>query len=114
MVGTGVTCLVVALLDDRAALPGWALAQLTLGGAVLFSMVRFSGDVDYGDAAAWLIVAYFASTLASGAYGTLLCLREAITTVLEQPDYRQVASRLAAEMAEQAPADRVLDALRLT
>ncbi len=76
LVGTGVTCVVVALLDDRAALPGWALAQLTLGAAVLFSMVRFSGDVDYGDAAAWLIVAYFASTLASGAYGTLLCLRE--------------------------------------
>ena len=41
-------------------------------------------------------------------------LREAITTVLEEPVYRQVASRLAAEMADQAPADQVLDALGLT
>ena len=41
-------------------------------------------------------------------------LREAITTVLEEPGYRRIASRLAAEMAEQAPADQVLDALGLT
>ena len=40
-------------------------------------------------------------------------LREAITTVLEEPRYRDVASRLAAEMAQQAPADEVLAALAL-
>lgn len=76
MVGTGVTCAVVALLDDRAALPGWALAQMTLGAAVLFGLARFGGDVDFDDASAYLIVIYFASTLASGAYGALLSWRE--------------------------------------
>jgi hypothetical protein len=76
LVGTGVTCGVVALLDDRALVPGWALAQMTLGAAVLFGMARFSGDVDYGGASAYLIGAYFASTLASGCYGAWLSLRE--------------------------------------
>jgi hypothetical protein len=76
LVGTGVTCAVVALLDDRANVPGWALAQMTLGGGVLFGLVRFSGDVDFDGAAGWLIVAYFASTLASGCYGAAVCWRE--------------------------------------
>jgi hypothetical protein len=75
LVGTGVTCGVVALLDDRAVVPGWALAQITLGAGVLFGMARFGGDVDFG-AGAYLIAAYFASTLASGCYGALLSLRE--------------------------------------
>jgi hypothetical protein len=76
LVGTGLTCGVVALLDDRAALPGWALAQMTLGAAVLFGLARFEGHVDFGDAVAYGIVAYFASTLLSGAYGAALCWRE--------------------------------------
>jgi hypothetical protein len=76
LVGTGLTCAVVALLDDRAALPGWALAQMTLGAAVLFGLARFEGHVDFDDAAAYAIVAYFASTLLSGAYGAALCWRE--------------------------------------
>ena len=56
----------VALLDDRANVPGWALAQMTLGAGVLFGLVRFSGDRRLRRPAAWLIVAYFASTLALG------------------------------------------------
>jgi hypothetical protein len=76
LVGTGLTCAVVALLDDRAALPGWALAQLTLGAAVLFGLARFEGHVEFDDPVAYAIVAYFASTLLSGAYGALLCWRE--------------------------------------
>ena len=59
----------VALLDDRANIAGWALAQMTLGAGVLFGMARFSDDVDFDGVGAWLIVAYFASTLASGCYG---------------------------------------------
>ena len=75
LVGTGVTCGVVALLDDRAVVPGWALAQITLGAGVLFGMARFGGDVDFG-VGAYLIAAYFASTIASGCYGALMSLRE--------------------------------------
>jgi hypothetical protein len=76
LVGTGVTCAVVALLDDRANIAGWALAQMTLGAGVLFGMVRFSDDVDFDGIGAWLIVVYFAGTLASGAYGAALAWRE--------------------------------------
>lgn len=76
LVGTGVTCAVVALLDDRAAVPGWALAQMTLGAAVLFGLARFAGDVDFDGASAYLIVVYFASTLASGCYGAMLSWRD--------------------------------------
>ena len=76
LVGTGATCGVVALLDDRAAAPGWALAQIAFAGAVLFSLVRFSEDVDFGELSAWLLVAYFASMLASGSYGALTAWRE--------------------------------------
>lgn len=76
LVGTGVTCAVVALLDDRANIAGWALAQMTLGAGVLFGMARFSDDVDFDGIGAWLIAAYFASTLGSGGYGALLCWRE--------------------------------------
>jgi hypothetical protein len=43
---------------------------------VLFGMARFSDDVDFDGVGAWLIAAYFASTLASGCYGALLCWRE--------------------------------------
>ena len=76
LVGTGLTCAVVAVLDDRAALPGWALAQITLGAGVLFGLARFEGHVDFDDATAYLIVAYFASTLLSGAYGAALSWRD--------------------------------------
>jgi hypothetical protein len=76
LVGTGVTCLVVAVLDDRANVPGWALAQIAFGGGVLFGMVRFNGDIDFDGAAAYLIAAYFASTLVSGCYGALMSWRE--------------------------------------
>ena len=74
--GNRATCGVVALLDDRAAAPGWALAQIAFAGAVLFSLVRFSEDVDFGELSAWLLVAYFASMLASGSYGALTAWRE--------------------------------------
>jgi hypothetical protein len=76
LVGTGLTCVVVALLDDRANVPGWALAQIAFGGGVLFGMARFNDDVDFDGIGAWLIVAYFASTLASGCYGAAMSWRE--------------------------------------
>lgn len=76
LVGTGVTCGVVALLDDRAAMPGWALAQIVFGAAVLLSLVRFGGDVDFGDLSAWLLIAYFVSMLATGGYGAWIAWRE--------------------------------------
>jgi hypothetical protein len=76
LVGTGVTCAVVALLDERDAAPGWALAQIAFGVAVLFSLVRFSDDVDFGELSAWLLIAYFASMLASGCYAAWIAWRE--------------------------------------
>ncbi|MEN3281681.1 MAG: hypothetical protein V7607_2821 [Solirubrobacteraceae bacterium] len=76
LVGTGTTCAVVALLDDRGAAPGWALAQMAFGGAVLFSLVRFSGDVTFGELSVWLVIAFFVSMLASGAYTTWIAWQE--------------------------------------
>jgi len=76
LVGTGVTCGVVALLDDRSAMPGWALAQMVLGAAVLFALVRFSDDVAFADVSAYLLIAYFAGTLASGSYAASVAWRE--------------------------------------
>ena len=69
LIGTAMTCGFVAAVDDRAAMPGWALA------GVLFSLVRFSGDVDF-DATAYLVIAYFVATLATGIYGSLVAMRE--------------------------------------
>ena len=76
LVGTGVTCAVVALLDDRAATPGWALAQMTFGAAVLFSLARFSDDVAFDELSAWLLIAFFTSMLASGGHATWIAWRE--------------------------------------
>ena len=39
------------------------------------SLVRFSGDVDF-DATAYLVIAYFVATLATGIYGSLVAMRE--------------------------------------
>jgi hypothetical protein len=76
LVGTGTTCAVVALLDDRGVAPGWALAQMTFGAAVLFSLVRFSDDVAFDELSVWLVIAFFASMLASGAYTAWMAWRE--------------------------------------
>jgi hypothetical protein len=76
LVGTGTTCAVVALLDDRAVTPGWALAQMAFGAAVLFSLVRFNGDVAFDEVSVWLVIAFFVSTLASGAYATWIAWQE--------------------------------------
>ena len=69
LVGTGVTCAVVALLDDVACLPGWSVAQVVFGGALLLlGLVRFGGDVA-NELSLWLIVVFFASMIASGLAG---------------------------------------------
>jgi hypothetical protein len=83
LVGTGATCAVVALLDDRAAAPGWALAQIAFGVALLFSLVRFSGDVDFGEPGAWLVIAYFSAMIATGSYAAWSALREGRFAPLE-------------------------------
>ena len=97
LVGTGVTCAVVALLDDRAAMPGWALAQITFAGALLFSLARFSGDVAFDEISAWLLILYFLSMLASGSYGALLALKEGRFAPVEGVGGIPVEPRLAAE-----------------
>jgi hypothetical protein len=97
LVGTGVTCAVVALLDDRAAMPGWALAQITFAGALLFSLVRFSGDVAFDEVSAWLLIVYFLSMLASGSYGSWLALSEGRFTPVEGVGGIPVEPRLAVE-----------------
>jgi hypothetical protein len=75
LVGTGVTCAVVALLDDVACLPGWSVAQVVFGGALLLlGLVRFGGDVA-NELSLWLIVVFFASMIASGLAGCALAWR---------------------------------------
>ncbi|HYP48215.1 MAG TPA: hypothetical protein VEQ61_06215 [Thermoleophilaceae bacterium] len=76
LVGTAITAGFVAVLDDRAAMPGWALAQVVLGAGVLFGVARFAGDVDFSEASAWALIAYMASTAASGGYGAWIAWRE--------------------------------------
>jgi hypothetical protein len=76
LVGTGVTCAVVALLDDRAAAPGWALAQIVFALSVLLSLIRFADEVDFGELGAWLLIAFFASMLVTGTAGGVSALRE--------------------------------------
>jgi hypothetical protein len=83
LVGTGVTCTVVALLDDRDVMPGWALAQIAFAGAVLLSLLRFSGDVDFGELSAWLVVVYFVSMLVSGGYAAWIAWREGFFAPIE-------------------------------
>jgi hypothetical protein len=75
LVGTGVTCGVVALLDDVACLPGWAVAQIVFGGALLvLGLARFGDDVA-AELSLWLIVAFFLSMLATGLAGSVLAWR---------------------------------------
>jgi len=76
LVGTGVTCGMVALLDDRAAMPGWALAQMTLGAAILFGLARFESHVDFDETSAYLLVLYFVATFATGAWAAWIAWRE--------------------------------------
>ena len=76
LVGTGITSGLIAALDDRSALPGWALAQMVLGGTVLFGLARYAGDIDFTNPSASILTAYMLATLTSGAYGTLLAWRE--------------------------------------
>ncbi len=83
LVGTGATCGVVALIDDRDAMPGWALAQIAFAGAVLLSLLRFSGDVSFGELGAWLLVLYFASMLASGGFAAWTAWREGLFAPIE-------------------------------
>jgi hypothetical protein len=76
LVGTGVTCAVVAVLNDRAAMPGWALAQIAFGGALLFGLARFNENVDFSDGSVYLMIAFFTSMLASGGWGAWIAWRE--------------------------------------
>jgi hypothetical protein len=76
LIGIGATAGFVALVDDRAAMPGNALAQLVLAGGVLFGLARFAGDVDFASGEAFVLLAYLLSTLITGAYATRLALRE--------------------------------------
>lgn len=103
LVGTGVTCGVVALLDDRAAMPGWALAQIAFGAAVLFSLARFSGDVDFGELSAWLLIAYFTSMLASGSYATWIAWREDRFAPVEGVGGIPVEPRVASNASRKLP-----------
>ena len=83
LVGTGATCGVVALIDDRDAMPGWALAQIAFAGAVLLSLLRFSGDVSFGELGAWLLVLYFVSMLASGGFAAWTAWRAGLFAPIE-------------------------------
>jgi hypothetical protein len=76
LVGTGITCGLIAALDDRSALPGWALAQMVLGGTVLLGLARYANDLDLAGPSAYLLVTYMLATLASGSYGAVLAQRE--------------------------------------
>jgi len=55
---------------------GSSRSRAALGAAVLFALVRFSGDVAFADVSAYLLIAYFAGTLASGSYAASVAWRE--------------------------------------
>jgi hypothetical protein len=76
LTGIGIIHGVVAIADERSALPGNALADLVLGACSLLALARFGGDVELGDAGAPVFLAIVVSTLAAGAWSALLCLRE--------------------------------------
>jgi hypothetical protein len=100
LVGTGVTCAVVALLDERDAAPGWALAQIAFGAAVLFSVVRFADDVDFGELSAWLVIVYFVSMIASGLYGAWVSWREGRYAPIENTGGVPVEPRMAPTVSD--------------
>jgi hypothetical protein len=76
LVGTGLTAGVVALVDDRDAMPGNALAQIVFGGGVLFALARFAGDVDSSHAGAYALILYASTTLVAGAATASIAWRE--------------------------------------
>ncbi len=85
LIGVGVIAGFIALVDDRADLPGNAVAQLVLGGVWLLGLARFGDEVDLGSGSGILFVAFLVSMVLTGLYGVALCLREGrFAPVLEQ------------------------------
>jgi hypothetical protein len=76
LAGIGIIHGVVAVTDERSALPGNALADLVFAGCSLIALARFGGDVEFGDAGAPVFLAIVVGALAAGAWSALLCLRE--------------------------------------
>lgn len=76
LVGIGMTAGFVTVVNDRAALPGWALAQVVLGGGVLLNLARFLGDVDADSPSTWILSAGFLATLLIGAWSAWHSWRE--------------------------------------
>ena len=75
----------IAAVDDRADLPGNAVAQLVLGGVSLLGLARFGDEVDLGSGSGVLFVAFLVSVVLTGLYGVAVCLREGrFAAVLEQ------------------------------
>jgi hypothetical protein len=76
LIGTGTAAGIVALVDDRAVMPGNALAQLVFGGGVLFAVTAFAPEVDFASPGAYALIAYAIATVAIGAAAAWLSLRE--------------------------------------
>jgi hypothetical protein len=85
LIGVGVIAGFIALVDDRADLPGNAVAQLVLGGVGLLGLARFGDEVDLGSGSGVLFVAFLVSMVLTGLSGVALCLREGrFAAVLEE------------------------------
>src|SRR3954463_2853586 len=76
LIGIGTAAAIVALVDDRAVMPGNALAQIVFGGGALFAIAAFAGDVDFATVGAYGLIAYALSSLATGGAAALMSLRE--------------------------------------
>lgn len=75
LLGIGATAAYVAWHDDAEDVPRAAPAYLALGVLSLLTIVRYPGDVQFGDVGAWVYLLVALSALAVGLYGTPIAWR---------------------------------------
>jgi hypothetical protein len=68
-IGLGLVYAVSGLDDRRQSVEPAAGALALMGVFQLLTLARFNGDVSWGEAGAWLYVAFLVASLAVGAYG---------------------------------------------
>jgi hypothetical protein len=76
LTGIGIVHGMIAIADDRSALPGNALADLVLAGGSLLALARLPSDVDLGAPGALVFLAFLVCTLLAGSSSALICLAE--------------------------------------
>ena len=71
LIGIGATAATIAWRDDGEDVHNAALAYLALGGLATAGLIRYGGDLDWGEAAALAYLVLVASWLVVGAAGAL-------------------------------------------